>query len=320
MQLRTDKLIFIEKLFLIIYLFMIILKIYMCGGMQQIDYYTYKIDQDGYQIVEATIIGINEKSITLRGYGIPYFTITKLEVCYKINGKSYIEGIYTYDDKKECKEIKLAVKKSNVKKVKRCIPYVLMKDNFIKALLQAMKIFGIAISMFILLNLFILYQKKQESEKALKNVNEKLERDKEREVDEKIKKQEMILSYCLNANRISLSRIRIDDAMKKLNIEFSDDFIWCLENLAGQECFFSILLFSQSEEGYEFEQVTIQLRGKGLPYNYYVIARYGENYLCGNKESSRIFCFSQSLGITNTQYTTIYDYILKNVNEYQCVK
>ena len=81
-----------------------------------------------------------------------------------------------------------------------------MKDNFIKALLQAMKIFGIAISMFILLNLFILYQKKQESEKALKNVNEKLERDKEREVDEKIKKQEMILSYCLNANRISLSR------------------------------------------------------------------------------------------------------------------
>ena len=66
MQLRTDKLIFIEKLFLIIYLFMIILKIYMCGGMQQIDYYTYKIDQDGYQIVEATIIGINEKSITLR--------------------------------------------------------------------------------------------------------------------------------------------------------------------------------------------------------------------------------------------------------------
>lgn len=316
MQLRKDKLIFIEKLFLIIYLFMIILKIYMCGGMQQIDYYAYKINQDSYQVVEAAIIGMNEIPITLRGYGISYFTITKLEVFYEVNEKSYIEGIYTYDDMKAYKEIKLAVKKGNDKKVKRCIPYVSMKDNFIKIVLQAMKIFGIAMSVFVLLNLFILYQKKKESEKTLKNVNEKLERDKEREEDEKIKKQEMILSYCLNTNKITSSRVRIDHAMKKLNIEFSDDLIWCLENLAGQEFFCSILLFSQSEEGYEFVQVTMQLRSKGLPCNYYVIARYGENYLCGNEESSRIFCFSQSLGITNTQYTTIYDYILKNVKQY----
>lgn len=315
MQMRMDKLIFIEKLFLIIYLFMIVLKMYMCGGMQQIDYCAYKIHQDSYQIIEATVIGMNEIPITLRGYGLPYFTITKMEIFYEVNGKGYIGGIYTCDDKKECKGIKLAVKKDNVKKIKRCTPYVSVKDNFIKIVLQAMKIFGIVMSAFALLNLFILHRKKKESEKTLKNVNEKLERNKKAEVDEKNKKQELILSYCLNTNRIILSKVRIDDAMKKLNIEFSDDFIWCLENLAEQECFFSIFLFGQNEEGYEFEQVTIQLRSKGLPYNYFVIARYGENYLCGNSESSRLFCFSQSLGITNTQYMTIYDYILKNVNE-----
>lgn len=318
MGLGYDKLIFCEKVFFVMSLSVILFMLCICGGMQQMSYCYYKINEEQYQIVEAVVMETNEIPVTFRGYEEPFVAITEMQISYIANNRNYVKKIYLYDDKKEYKTIVIAINKNNADKVKRCIPYTAIKDNYINIILRAGKVLGIAVSIFVLLNLFILYRRKKDNEQLLQNMNEKLRKDEEGKRTESFEKQELIKSYCSKNNAKILSNEKIMEIMKKLEIAFSDDYIWCLTNLAEQECFYPILLLEKKEGGeYEFERITLQLREQGLPHNYYIIAKNNGNYLCGCEKVSRIFCFSVSLGITNTQYATIYDYILKRWKELQ---
>ena len=55
---------------------------------------------------------------------------------------------------------------------------------------------------------------------------------------------------------------------------------------------------------------TTKARQYGLPEDYYVIAVKDTQWLCCTKEDERIYAFSKSLGLTHTNYSTLYDYII----------
>lgn len=74
-------------------------------------------------------------------------------------------------------------------------------------------------------------------------------------------------------------------------------------------------LLKGDETGFAFETETIRLREKGLPHEYYLIDKNDSHYYCCRESSERLYAYSQILGITNTPYSDIYDYILEKIQE-----
>lgn len=74
---------------------------------------------------------------------------------------------------------------------------------------------------------------------------------------------------------------------------------------------YPIGLFTDEES---IDTKTNELRECGLLEKYYVISEQEGYYICGCKETPRLFCFSTNLGITNTIYEDIYDYILAQID------
>lgn len=102
----------------------------------------------------------------------------------------------------------------------------------------------------------------------------------------------------------------------ELETPIHEDFLWCLEHLAKAERIKSILLLEVDEKGeYSFVAETIKLREQKLPKEFYVIAKTENNFLCGTAESSRVYSFSNVLGVTNTQYASLYDYIIEQIDK-----
>ena len=94
------------------------------------------------------------------------------------------------------------------------------------------------------------------------------------------------------------------------NIAVNDDYIWCIANISENSLPSIGLLPLEGENSVVSE--TTRLREMGLPTEYCVIGKRN-NYFCQSQNSLRIYCFSTNLGITNTSYTDIYDYILESL-------
>lgn len=281
------------------------------GGIQQLDYCSFKLNEKDYEIIEAKVLYSNEYPITLRRYGEALFVITQVQIYYVVDGRHYGKLLYTYADEKESETIKIAVNKNNPKKVKRCAPYSAWRDNFWSITLRMAVIIGIFEGVFLFRRLI----RTKDKRKALQKVEEKQkEQEKQRRL-ETVEKQTQIKAFCSNPHEKSALAAQLENRINELDMTCSGDFAWCLAYLTGQEQFYSILLLEQDDTGdFRFIQETLRLREKGLPQGYYVIAKYAGYYLCGKADSPRVFSFSLSLGITNTQYATIYDYILDNLH------
>lgn len=59
---------------------------------------------------------------------------------------------------------------------------------------------------------------------------------------------------------------------------------------------------------------------QGLSENYYVLAEQGEKYYCCCVENERIYMYSSGIGITQTKYGMLYDYIMEQMELfwYEC--
>ena len=102
----------------------------------------------------------------------------------------------------------------------------------------------------------------------------------------------------------------------QLECPINEDFIWCLEYLSNCEQISDILLIRKDVYGeYEFITQTLNLREHGLPVDFYVVAKSSQYFLCGRGDSPRLYLFSESLGITNTKYESIFDYIIEQLTE-----
>ena len=73
-------------------------------------------------------------------------------------------------------------------------------------------------------------------------------------------------------------------------------------------------MFLKVEKNFLFIKKTVELRQQGLPDEYCVIDEENGHYLCTRYGYKRIYCFSTNLGITNTTYEDVYDYILDKLD------
>ncbi len=84
--------------------------------------------------------------------------------------------------------------------------------------------------------------------------------------------------------------------------------LWCIKKLSITNDF--LLCSVDLQRDSECLKHTIIARNNGLENNFYIIDIEDNNYFCCNDETERVYVFSKQLGITNTQYSDIYDYLL----------
>ncbi|MCM1181021.1 MAG: SMI1/KNR4 family protein, partial [Clostridium sp.] len=165
---------------------------------------------------------------------------------------------------------------------------------------------------FLILKFILKKRIKRNDNSSMQRMNEEKEISIRFAGQETEKKQEIILKSHKNMQDSNLPVDDVAQTVMKYDIDFHEDFIWCLENLSGTCIANHILLLHINEnQEYEFVAETMRQRQLGLPKPYYIIAKTDNNYLCGRADVGRVYCFSHALGITNTPYATIYDYIIE---------
>jgi len=304
MRIEYDRLRLYEKAIFLALLLIFICRIFLYGGMQQLDYFDYLIHKNSYTCVNAMICGENTQSVEIAFIRGSFGFISEKSIQYEIDGIMHIGSTKMYNDYENNENIVIAINNNNPKKIKRCIPYKkeTTKDNVNPILIS---ICISACIFFIFNKLVLLWRKYIDSKTSLTLLDEQVKK----QETESLQKKEYILSL--------LKEVACNEELiNKLEISVNDDFVWCLTKLSKTYVADNILLLNISEnKEYEFVTETMKLRQQGLPKEYYVIAKVENNYLCGRADMDRLYCFSHALGITNTSYATIYDYIIEQIDK-----
>jgi hypothetical protein len=232
----------------------------------------------------------------------------KTTVKYKIDDKTYYTDIYSYNDASVNDEIKIAVNNNNPSKVLRCVPYDISDSDITELLMGWIPAFLLGMYWCVL---YILRNKKKQK------LHEQLSRNQEAsqmDFNELSDKQLDILSL-MNINRNDYNSSDYKSEFEKtkkelksiLDINVNDELVWYIVwGRRNDTCKRKI-----EEYMNEVKNMTEQLMQKGLMYGYYYIDKCNEYFLVGKESSTRLYLFSYSLGITNTQYSSIYDYIIE---------
>lgn len=296
-----------KNIVFIVYIVIIFLNTFQCGMLQHLEYVYYQFNTEDFNIIEANAVAQNEYGAdSLRFVDILEWKHTILN--YKIEGIDYSIGVYSYPELVEQQQVAIAVKKNNPKKIIRCIPYVMTMDDELNCIFGWGSVIIIFCYLFIIKCLIVKRKKKRQIYYAEKvkvtEINET------QYTHDELLLQKIILDKYNLKNKDNSSKI--EWAKQLLEVEFHRDFLWCLQYLTDEHLE-NILFVKCEEEKYAFVDETLAMREYGLPMNYYIIAKSGEHYLCGQAYSSRLFLFSKNLGITNTQYENIYNYLIEHL-------
>lgn len=291
------------KITIFILLSVIILRIIFNGGIQQLEYYSYKMKQDRYIICQAVIL--DKEDISWYIGKLKLVPNSKEKIEYEVDGEVYTKKVFSYPEYGVDEIIPIAVDADN--NIKRCIPYPIWNRP------------SDIINCVLFLVLFILGINVQNIAEGIHRVkNRKIQKEIQKEQNNKqesdayqiTKKKLCIMSIVQGCEEVPFDK----ELVMKLDNPIHEDFIWCLKYLSKTNVADDILLLHMNTGGdYEFVAETIRLRQEGLPEQYYVITIADNNYLCGSADSHRVYCFSQSLGVTNTQYATIFDYVIEKI-------
>lgn len=275
----------------------------------RMSYWKYINNIDNYMILDATVVAVKEERICYNDT-IPVYKIYQVKLEYQINGYTFYKWTDLYSDYSEGDHLKIAVLNNDFYGVERMVPYKLSK--YAKRLYLKYIIFDVVLAT--ILGIWWASDRRKQREALLEynlKYGEKtnFEQQAQKMREDIVSKREKILAF-LGENK----EILHDGKAVKSTIPVHEDFLWCLQYLAQVERMKDILLIDTDENGeYKYVVETRKLRQQGLPEQYYVIAIADDNYLCGSADSQRVYCFSQSLGITNTQYATIFDYIIEKL-------
>ncbi|MCM1497039.1 MAG: SMI1/KNR4 family protein [Clostridium sp.] len=308
---RYDILKLYEKVFIVIFLLLFLGRIYLQGGIQLVSYVQYQINKSQYNIVEAQIIGIREYPLYLRQS--VFGEVVQMTITYEMNEVDFVNTVYFYDDKEIGTNIDIAVDKNNPNQIRCCILDNVVYDKILKNFISLTIFFVANESIFLIFKLIlkkIIQKNDNDSKKRIGKEKEISIRVEDEEIE---KRQKVILNSYKDIHGYNLSVDDIAEIIKKYDISFNKDYIWCLVHLSQEEISYYDLLPITGNMSVVSE--TVRLRELGLPLKYYVIAKTGNNFLCGTAESSRVLSFSRALGITNTQYASIYDYIIEKTEE-----
>ncbi len=297
-----------KRVFQIIYLCVLFFQICVYVFVPLRSYSKYFRDKNQYDIVQAKVEDEEKYPIGLSFLG----EITKIQVSYEIGKIKYNSNLFFYSDGKLKNTMSVAVLKTDP--IVACLnslelPFSMSFYNHF---------FRLIVWYFLIMILFktiefILTKRIQcDDQKSFEFIRQKQE-DYKKSMNEQIKlKRQKILNQLFSENGEMNSITQIEQTCRKYNIKFNEEFMWCLLNLTTLQLgIIGIDSFTGEES---IGTKTNELRERGLPEKYYVISEQEGYYICGCKETPRLFCFSTNLGITNTIYEDIYDYILAQID------
>ena len=264
------------------------------------DYYKYRLCQDDYILSFGTITNIDEYLIEFRGPG--GFVIRRADISYKIKGIEYCayDVSVAYNESKN-DVVEIAIDRNDYSKVIR--PCFMSLSNGIIAL----DISSLIVIMYVIIkNLFKKYIRKEKS-RIIKKKEESEYVTSQRDMElKKERKQKVLLQHIKRQDALSEEYCeRIKQRMYDNRIPWNEDWLWCIRFLSSDK----IMFINESWEDLTFITETLKMREKGLPDDYWIIDRKDHYYICCRQGHERIYAFSTNLGITNTQYEDIYDYI-----------
>ena len=272
------------------------------GVLQNAEYYLYVANAKKYNVITADVHKTHAIGYDYIGQPISW---KWADITYEYDNQNYDRVIHSYPELTDEENILIAVKEGNPEKVIRCIPYELSRKE------KKSIVFSLCLIVGVILYTVIENKVTEKKYRSTYKLQQKKNNDEqESETYQIAKKKLLIMSSVQGCEEVPLDK----ELVMKLDNPIHEDFIWCLKYLSKTNVADDILLLHMNADGdYEFVAETIRLRQQGLPEQYYVIAIANNNYLCGSADSQRVYCFSQALGVTNTPYATVYDYIMEQI-------
>jgi len=207
-----------EKLFLSVEIIMLTIVLYFHGISQNMEYWSYKLAKNDFELIEADMVGSNEEI-----YGSerkPNFTYDTQQIVYYIDGRIYNKRVYSYPERTKGESFLIAVRKDNPYLIKRCTPYKLtIKD------IKTIILYGSVILIFLLYKIFSAFYKRRKSN------NNYIEKQNDNQL-QVVKKQKIILSFCNNEMMTNSKEINFSQIECRLGITLTESFKWCLLNLS----------------------------------------------------------------------------------------
>ena len=268
------------------------------------DFYKYCFTSQSYTISTGIIDHVDDYELNFKKYGA--FFVKRAVVSYNVDGKEYraFNVSMSYKEK-EGSVIQIGINKNDPTKILRneflplskwaqfgnilCLFYLLYAYGFIK-----MPLYG------------LVKRKKQE---RISNQVWETEHKKQHNMESQIAKKQEKLLHILKSegakDKTDTEKIMV--CMLEYEIQCNSDWLWCLNKFYPK----GVFLLGKENGEYKFITLTLKLRELGLPLEYYVIGQENEYFYCCRCDSMRVYAFSKSLGITNTPYADIYDYLIK---------
>ena len=305
MRRSLDVLKLYKQVFQIIFLFVLLGRICINVLIPAKGCWNYQFNKEKYIVTDAEIVQIERYPVIDCLLG----EIVRTTVLYQIEDNVYTSQVYSLKEGKSGDRLRIAVKSSDYYKVSVC---TLEPAIFKEVKYKIMMLLAIYIVCIICFNILI-YGMKRIIEKMDYRTYEVLDAEKRYKQgivqDEKKEKQQKILTKMKKVEIDKEIFYNFDTIQHLYNIAVNDDYIWCIVNISEHSLRNIGLLPLEGENSVVSE--TTRLREMGLPTEYCVIGKRN-NYFCQGQNSSRVYCFSTNLGITNTTYEDVYDYILEN--------
>lgn len=281
----------------------------------RISCWKYINNSDDYMVLDATVVAKKEELIRF-GDTFPIFKIFQVKLEYQINGYTFHHWTVLYSDYSEGDYFKIAVSKGAFYDIERMIPH--RTSKYAKKLYFKYILFDTVLA--ILLGIWWASDKKKQREMLLEyNLKHgEITRFAQQEKEEKeniILMKEKILEYVHKNTENSENHTNIDILKYQNNdIHLNQGSLWYINKVSCYDITATRLFLTKCNNGeYEAISKTLELRKNGLPEEYYVVDTADTFYYCCRESSERLYAYSKAVGVTNTKYASIYEYIMEHM-------
>lgn len=285
----------------------LVTQLYLDSILPGLEYFYYKRNEEKYVVVDADVIDSREVTVVPGRYSTSLLTRRRNTLKYVIDGIEYTRKIYTYPEVTEPTRITVAVKKDNYTDIRRCVEYH----------------WGIREAAFLFICIFVLgiyiiieylpYYFQIRGDRKYMEEHPTSEHDMSF-VDQVAEKQLYILEHMTQCKVSENELQKLTEGLAGEWIRFNRGTLWMLTHYGkSQEMsdIFNLLPLLWEEKYCDYIK---KMREQGFPENYYILVEQNEKYYCCCEESERLYMYSRGVGLTQTKYGTIYDYIIEQMD------
>ena len=284
--------------------------------LPRISYWKYINNSDNYIELDATVVAEREEWVCYLNT-FPMYKIFQVKLEYQINGYTFHHWTVLYSDYSEGDYFKIAVSEDNFYDIERLIPH--RTSKYAKRLYFKYILFDVVLA--ILLGIWWVSDKKKQREMLLEyNLKHgeitRFAQQEKKEKDNIILMKEKILEYVHKNIENSEDHTNIDLSKYQNNdIHLNQGSLWYITKVSCYDITSTRLFLTKCNNGeYEAISKTLELRKNGLPEDYYVVDTADTFYYCCRESSERLYAYSKAVGVTNTKYASIYDYIVEQID------